>query len=144
MKKLVRNESMLEAGRFLLVGVCNTVLGGAVMFILYNLAKASYFFSSGASIVCGAVLSYFLNRRFTFRFSGGHKKSAPMFFTVVAVCYLISYSLPKLFVPYLLEFSGMGERQLGNIMLFCGMCLYTVLNFLGQKYIAFAGKSKNK
>ena len=52
--------------KFLIVGVVNTVFGTAVMFVSYNLLHLDYWISTGANYVLGSILSYFLNKTFTF------------------------------------------------------------------------------
>ena len=49
--------------RFLLVGVGNTLLSMALMFLLEGLG---YWPSTAIAYVAGAVMSFFLNRHFTF------------------------------------------------------------------------------
>ena len=53
--------------RFLLVGVINTLVGCGTMFLLYNLAHWSYWSSSAANYIVGGIVSFFLNKYFTFR-----------------------------------------------------------------------------
>ena len=53
--------------RFLMVGVLNTLVGAGVMFLLFNLAGWAYWTASAANYVVGGVLSYFLNKHFTFQ-----------------------------------------------------------------------------
>lgn len=50
--------------KFLLVGVGNTLLSMALMFLLEDLG---YWPSTAIAYVAGAVMSFFLNRSFTFR-----------------------------------------------------------------------------
>ena len=52
--------------KFIIVGVANTLFGTAVMFIAYNLLHFSYWVSSASNYVFGSILSYFLNKYFTF------------------------------------------------------------------------------
>lgn len=52
--------------RFLLVGVVNTLVGAGLMFLLYNVANCSYWLSSAANYVVGGIVSFFLNKYFTF------------------------------------------------------------------------------
>ena len=56
--------------RFLLVGVINTLVGCGAMFLLYNLAHWSYWLSSAANYLLGGIVSFFLNKYFTFRKRG--------------------------------------------------------------------------
>lgn len=53
--------------KFLLVGVINTLVGTGIMFGLYNLANCSYWVSSAANYVLTSILSFFLNKHFTFQ-----------------------------------------------------------------------------
>ena len=63
LKKLF-DEKLLK---FILVGVVNTLVGMAIMFGLYNLAHCSYWVSSAANYILTSILSYFLNKYFTFQ-----------------------------------------------------------------------------
>ena len=53
--------------RFLMVGVVNTLFGTAIMFVFYNVFHLSYWISSASNYFFGSILSYFLNRYFTFQ-----------------------------------------------------------------------------
>ena len=56
--------------KFIIVGIINTIVGTAIMFGLYNLAGCSYWLSSAANYIFVSILSYVLNRKYTFRYSG--------------------------------------------------------------------------
>ena len=122
--------------RFLAVGVLNTLLSAALMFLLYDGAHLGYWLSSALSYAAGAAVSFFLNRRFTFQSGTPVTKAALRFALTVSVCYLLAYSLAKPLV--LAVCSGIlppdwSERA---AMLF-GMVLYTGLNYIGQRFFAF-------
>src|SRR5699024_8647251 len=53
--------------KFLLVGVVNTLVGSAIMFGLYNLAGWGYWVSSAMNYLLTSILSFFLNKYFTFQ-----------------------------------------------------------------------------
>jgi hypothetical protein len=53
--------------KFILVGVVNTLFGTAIMFVFYNVLHLSYWISSASNYVFGSILSYFLNKYFTFQ-----------------------------------------------------------------------------
>lgn len=53
--------------KFLMVGVLNTLVGAGTMFLLYNLAGWTYWLSSAANYVVGGIVSFFLNKYFTFQ-----------------------------------------------------------------------------
>lgn len=122
--------------RFLLVGVGNTVLSAAIAFGLYNLAHWHPVLSSAIAYVAGAVVSFFLNRVFTFRSEEDLKKSAIKFAINVAVLWLITTP----FLQPLLTKQLQGifvEQWANNVSLVICMALYTVLNYLGQRFFAF-------
>ena len=121
--------------RFLLVGAVNTAAGSALMFGLYNLAHWPYWPATAANVVLTSVLSFFLNKYFTFRDHGRSAPQAVRFAVNIAVCYLIAYGAAE---PACLRlFAGLGGRLRGNISMLAGMCLFTGLNYLGQRLFAF-------
>lgn len=121
--------------KFLLVGVVNTIVGCGTMFLLYNLAHCSYWLSSAANYVVGGIVSFFLNKYFTFQNKGWSWKQVGKFILNVSVCYLLAYGLAKPLVLALL--SGQSVSIQENVAMLVGMCLYTGLNYLGQRFFAF-------
>jgi putative flippase GtrA len=124
--------------KFLLVGFVNTLAGDGLMFILYNLAHWNYWLSSASNYIVGGVVSFFLNKYFTFRVAGWSFLMAAGFVVNTVVCYLIAYSVAKPAVNYFLKNISQGLRE--NIALFTGMCIYTALNYLGQRLAVFKEK----
>lgn len=128
--------------RFLLVGVINTLVGCGTMFLLYNLAHCSYWVSSAANYVVGGTVSFFLNKYFTFRRRGWSWGQVGRFAVNVAVCYLLAYGLAKPAALRLLAKQPAGVQE--NAAMLAGMCLYTALNYLGQRFFAFRKGSGQK
>ena len=121
--------------RFLLVGILNTLVGCGTMFLLYNFAHWSYWLSSAANYLAGGIVSFFLNKYFTFRKREWSWHQVVRFVVNVAVCWLLAYGLAKPLVLHLLE--GRSVRLQENAAMAVGMCLYTALNYLGQRFFAF-------
>lgn len=121
--------------RFLLVGVINTLVGGGTMFLLYNLAHCTYWVSTAANYVAGGIVSFFLNKYFTFRNKTWSWGQVVKFVVNVAVCWLLAYGLAKPLVLRLL--AGQTVRLQENAAMLVGMCLYTALNYFGQRFLAF-------
>lgn len=132
--------------RFLLVGVVNTLVGYGVMFGLYNLAglhlwgDPGYWISSAANYVVGSIVSYFLNKHFTFRNTEKGARVVGRFILNITVCYLLAYGLAKPFVTWLLSGSGLSQQVQGNLTMLGGSGLFVVLNYLGQRFFAFRQK----
>lgn len=134
MKKFF-DPSML---RFLLVGVVNTLVGAGIMFLLYNLAGCSYWLSSAANYIVGGLVSYFLNKYYTFKNTERSWKQVLRFALNVAVCWLLAYGIAKPLALRLL--AGFDEKLQTNAAMLAGLCLYTALNYLGQRFFAFRAK----
>ena len=124
--------------KFLFVGVINTLVGSAIMFGLYNLAGASYWLSSAANYVFTSILSFFLNKYFTFRSQGHSLREVLRFALNIAVCYIVAYGVAKPLVLWAL--SATTDTVRDNVAMLVGMCLFTGLNYLGQRFFAFAEK----
>ena len=74
--------------KFLLVGVGNTLLS---MFLMFLLEGLGYWPSTAIAYVAGAVMSFFLNRHFTFHSQEKLGRSAVKFAVNVAVCYVVGW-----------------------------------------------------
>lgn len=121
--------------KFLIAGVVNTLFGTAIMFGLYNLAGCSYWVSSAANYVFGSILSFFLNKNFTFQNKDSLQKTLPKFVLNILLCYLLAYGIAKPTALYLLKDCAVTIQE--NIAMFVGMCLFTAFNYIGQRYFAF-------
>ena len=79
--------------KFVVVGVINTLFGSAVMFAMYNLLGCSYWVSSAANYVFGSILSFFLNKHFTFQNQSKGIGVVIKFTVNIIVCYLLAYGI---------------------------------------------------
>ncbi|GAB6393340.1 MAG: GtrA family protein [Treponematales bacterium] len=121
--------------KFLLVGAVNTLVGSALMFGLYNIAGWGYWLSSAVNYALTSVLSFFLNKRFTFRAQGWSAFMVTAFILTIAVSYILAYGIAKPAIHFLLR--NQSPRLRDNAALFAGMCLFTGLNYMGQRFVAF-------
>jgi len=121
--------------RFLIVGVINTLFGTAIMFVFYNVFHFSYWVSSASNYFFGSILSYFLNRYFTFRNQSRGPGTVWRFALNITVCYALAYGAAKPLAARVL--SGAGKTVQENGAMLAGMCLFVVLNYLGQRFFAF-------
>ena len=128
--------------KFLIVGVINTLVGTGVMFVLYNFFSVSYWISSAANYVVGSIVSYFLNKYFTFQNKEKSLKQMIRFIVNIAACYLEAYGAAKPLISWLL--SDMNEKFQGNAAMLAGMCLFVVLNYFGQRWFVFQDHSEEE
>lgn len=120
--------------KFLLVGVGNTLLSAVIMFLLEGLG---YWPSTAIAYVAGSVMSFFLNRNFTFQSDAPFWPSVGKFALNVAVCYLIAYSLAQPLAGWMLGWFGVPELWVERLAKLGGMVLFTGLNYFGQRFFAF-------
>lgn len=124
--------------KFILVGVANTIFGTGIMFIFYNVFHFSYWISSVSNYFFGSILSYILNRLFTFKSSSNTTKTLPKFVVNISVCYLVAYGGAKPIVAWILN--GVAKNVQENIAMLVGMCLFVGLNYIGQRFFVFQEK----
>ncbi len=123
--------------KFLLVGVVNTGVSFALMFLLEDLG---YWVSTLIAYIVGAGVSFFLNRKYTFNSDEKLLKSAMKFAVSVAVCYVIAYSVAKPVMAFGLSKTDLSLIWVERITKIFAMGLYTLINYFAQKFIAFNKK----
>ena len=119
---------------FLIVGGINTLVSAVLMFLL---EKTGYWVSTIIAYAVGAAISFFLNKKFTFKSEGNTGKSAAKFIINVAVCYLIAYSAAQPVATLILSATSLSSLWIERIAKLFGMGLYTLINYFGQKFFAF-------
>lgn len=124
--------------KFIIVGVINTLIGSVIMFVLYNAAGCSYWVSSAANYILTSILSFFLNKYYTFNDHEQSWQQVLRFAVNIAVCYLLAYGIAKPAV--LVVLSSCSERLQTNAAMMTGMCLFTGFNYIGQRFFAFTTK----
>ena len=134
MAKLIDKTTL----RFILVGVINTLVGTSIMFLMYNLLHASYWLSSAANYIVGSVVSYFLNKYFTFKNTEKSLGQILKFALNIALCYLLAYGIAKPLVAYVLSPFSVTIKE--NAAMLAGMCLFVGFNYIGQRFVVFKNK----
>ena len=125
--------------KFILVGIANTLFGTGIMFLFYNVFHFGYWVSSASNYVFGSILSYFLNKHFTFRNKSKDPKVILRFVINITVCYLVAYGMAKPLVRALL--SSMSVTAQDNGAMLVGMEVFVGLNYIGQRFFAFREES---
>ena len=139
MRDFIRKFFDIKFWKFIGVGLINTAVGYGVMFLLYNVAHASYWLSSAANYVVGSAISYFLNKHFTFRNTEKSLRVVLRFVINISICYLLAYGAAKPLAAKLLEGSPKNIQE--NIAMLVGAVLYVGLNYIGQRFFAFREKN---
>lgn len=142
MKKLWKKIAGTQLIRFGLVGVMNTLIGSGVMFFCYNALHFGYWFSSAMNYIVGSIFSYFANKYFTFQSEERSVREIVRFILNISVCYFVAYGIAEPLVRNFLEIMSwkMDRSIYEQIAMVAGMCLFVVLNFIGQKLLVFRKK----
>ena len=128
--------------KFILVGIINTIVGTGVMFLCYNALHFNYWISSAMNYIIGSIVSYFLNKYFTFQNKQRSWKMVAMFIINISVCYLIAYGVAKPLVARILYNQSITIQENGAMLV--GMCLFVGLNYLGQRFFVFKKNSSTE
>ena len=142
MKEILKKIFDVSTIKFITVGIINTLVGTAVMLLLYNLAGAGYWFSSAMNYIVGSIVSYFLNKNFTFQYKEKDARSVLKFAANITICYLLAYGGAKQIVFWMLR--SFSDKIRDNVSMLVGMCFFVGLNYLGQKFIVFAKRDKER
>jgi len=112
-----------------LVGVVNTTAGLAVIYAAMALLGLSPALSNALGFAAGFLLSYALNKKWTFNSAAPTHRSFALFACVVAVGYALNLST----VMTLIHIFAVNPfiAQLG------GVAVYAATVFLGSRYAAF-------
>lgn len=121
--------------KFILVGIANTLFGTAIMFVFYNAFHFSYWVSSASNYIFGSILSYFLNKHFTFQSRDNSVKGVLRFAVNITFCYLFAYGIAKPLTIQIL--SNCSPTLQDNIAMLVGICLFVALNYIGQRFFVF-------
>lgn len=124
--------------RFLVVGVINTVIGTAVMFIAYNAFGMSYWISSLLNYCIGSIVSYLLNKYYTFQQKEKSLREVVQFVLNIAICYFVAYFLAAEIVQFALK--SYSSVVIDNLSMVVGMVLFVLLNYVGQRLFVFRKK----
>ena len=121
--------------RFALVGVINTLVGTAIMFVVDNVCHFGYWFSSASNYVIASVLSFFLNKYYTFRCKAGGVGAIIRFVVNILLCYFLAYGFAKPIMNWALSEASLTVRE--NVAMATGMVIFVGLNYLGQRFFVF-------
>lgn len=126
--------------KFLLTGVANTLLGMVIMFGCYNVVGWGYWTSTSLAYVGGGLLSYFLNRQYTFQSNVAHRTAFVKFFANLAVCYVLAYSIARPLVSFALSGWITDVAIIEQVAMLAGIVIYSLLNYMGQYVWVFCAK----
>lgn len=146
MKNFIKQFFDIKFWKFIMVGILNTIVGTGFQFLFFNLFGWADWFSSIVGLILGSILSYFLNKYFTFKNNEKGWKPIARFALNIAVCYGLAYGIAFLVkehicIAYSLTMFGWTVKKFaGNAYMLTGACLFVAFNYIGQRFFAFKEK----
>ena len=108
------------------MGILNTLFGFLLIFSLMFLGITATT-SNAIGYFFGAILSYYLNKKYTFKSTTNSKSEAVKFFTVLFISYLLNF----ITLQWLLTFMNPYYAQLISAI------VYTLSSFILAKFFVF-------
>ena len=124
--------------KFLLVGVLNTLVGDGLSFLLINVTAIGMWWGTALPMALASVMSYFLNKHFTFKNTEKGWRPVLRFAVNIAACYLLAYGIAIPLLTWAL--AAQNPVLVRNVTKLAGMVLFTGFNYLGQRLFAFREK----
>ncbi|MDD4514611.1 GtrA family protein [Massilibacteroides sp.] len=118
-----------QAIKYGLVGVGNTLITAAVIWVMMKIFGVSDVISNIVGYVAGLINSFVWNKQWTFKSSASWSSSALRFGIVFAVCYLLQLGL-LLYLNANLTIDSYYNQLIA-------MAFYTVINFVMNKFYTF-------
>lgn len=152
MKKKFLSLFDIKLWKFLLVGILNTLVGEGLKALFLALTPLAALPASAISVALSSVMSYFLNRYFTFQYKGDSFRAVLRFALNILICYVLSHAIALLLIYPLLTgaeggwfaglrlVSGGSKTAADYIATYAGSCLFVGFNYLGQRFFAFREK----
>jgi putative flippase GtrA len=128
-KKAQMKEKLRQLSRFATVGFINTAIGLAVIYIAMFIFNLGPLLSNALGYGLGLIISFILNRNWTFSDGRAIGKTLPIFLIVVAISYFLNIVIIFICIshlklnPYLAQPLGIG--------------LYTFLVYFGSRKFVF-------
>ena len=115
--------------KFGLVGTVNTILTLTIIYLTVKVMDIHYIIGNGAGYIAGFTNSFILNKIWTFKSRGPVLRESIMFIVIFGICYFVQLMVLMLLIEVL--------RMDTFISQAVSMVPYTILNFLGNRYITF-------
>ena len=122
---------------FLIIGALNTLVSMVGSQLL--LGALGYWGSTALMFAVCSVFSFIFNRKYSFQSKAPLLQSAVRFTVVIAVCYLVSFGVSDLLVPWLAGALSLplSQEWITRIAMLVAQVIFTGMNYIGQRLWAF-------
>lgn len=140
-----RRKTFIQLVKYLLVGVMNTLITLAVIFVCKIYLGINPYVSNALGYLAGLINSFMWNRKWVFRSNGKMSREALHFLCGFMVCYSVQFGVvwllnqswfgsTRYMLPFGIIITGYGVATLlGNVC-------YTLTNFIYNRVITFKAK----
>lgn len=137
LKELILHKSLLF---YTIIGVSNTLLTMGLEFILNNVFGLPYWWVTSIPFAITSVTSFIFNRRYSFKSKGNFWTDMLKFYALFIACYLIAFCVAKPLAIKLMSDANASEKAIHNVSIVVGQCVFTPLNYLGQRFLVYREK----
>lgn len=143
---------------YCLVGLVNTLVGTSVAFISLNLFMLSYAAATSLSYLFGSIVSFFLNKKYTFKNKDKSFIQFIKFFTTMLPAYIFSYWLGfqlssicfssqkgffYSFSVLISEYTSIvPEKIVDNFAVLFSIAIFLIVGFSINKFIVFKNEKE--
>lgn len=122
---------------FLIIGALNTLVSMVGSQLL--LGALGYWGSTALMFAVCSVFSFIFNRKYSFQSKAPLLQSAVRFTVVIAVCYLVSFGISDLLVPWAVGAFAwpIPDEWVTRIAMLVAQVIFTGMNYIGQRLWAF-------
>lgn len=128
----MNNGLLHEAGKFLTVGVANTVIGLLIIYAAKWFLQLGDVAANALGYSVGLLISFALHSRWTFGYLGSHLHALAKFLLVALVAYGVNLLTVVIAIQYFNLNSYVAQAM--------GIPTYTLTSFFANKYFVFRTK----
>lgn len=137
LKELIFDRSLLF---YTIIGISNTLLTMGLEFLLNNAFGLPYWWTTSIPFAITSVTSFVFNRRFSFKSKGNLWLDMVKFYLLFIACYFVAFYVAKPISIQILNNTRAAEKAVNNISIIIGQCVFTPLNYFGQRFWVYRKK----
>lgn len=146
-KELLLDKSLLF---YTIIGISNTLFCMCMEYLMNNVIFRNielsdtlhYWLSTGIPFAITSVTSFVFNRKFSFKSEGNLFVDAVKFYVLFALCYVVAFFVAKPLAVSIISAADPSNTHITNISIIVGQCVFTPLNYFGQRFLVYRKKKQ--
>ncbi len=140
MPAILRNEKTVQFVKYCMVGVLNTLVTLAVIYLCKSMLGINPYVSNALGYICGVINSFLCNKSWVFHSNGSYAREALKFLAGFGICYAVQlwvvWMLTSAYGEYDFAIAGIVISGYG-IATLLGNVMYTLCNFVYNRMVTF-------